>query len=43
MGGQLIAEGWVMEPLDRTLRNRLKRSVKEARGIAEAVARAALE
>ena len=32
-----------MQPLDKTLRNRLERTVKEAREVAEAAARAALE
>ncbi len=32
-----------MQPLDKTLRNKLERTVKEARCIAEAAARAVLE
>ena len=32
-----------MQPLDKTLRNRLERTIKDARDIAEAAARAALE
>ena len=32
-----------MQPLDKTLRNQLERTIKNARDIAEAAARAALE
>ena len=32
-----------MQPLDKTLRNRLERTIKDARDIAEDAARAALE
>jgi len=33
----------MMQPLDKTLRNRLEKTVREAREIAEDAARAALE
>ncbi len=33
----------MMQPLDKTLRNRLERTTKDARDIAEDAARAALE
>lgn len=33
----------MMQPLDKTLRNRLERTIKDARDIAEDAARAALE
>ncbi len=32
-----------MKPLEKTLRNRLERAIKEARDVAESAARAALE
>jgi hypothetical protein len=35
--------GFMMQPLNKTLRNRLERTIKDARDIAEDAARAALE